>query len=120
MGGSGSGRKRRGSRLRPGARFEAKSGARHFIQLSNSEGPGPPTRIKMGGRQPLFDNSGTRPFTLFNFQRSVKHYRRHPNDENGQLPYYTSNSIHEAKSAPEVVVETNPSRVATIIQRVHL
>src|SRR5207253_8247576 len=39
--------------------------------------PGPPTGMKMGGRQPLFDNSGTCPFTLFNFQRSVKHYRRH-------------------------------------------
>ena len=58
----------------------------------------PPRIMKIGGHQPLFDNSGTRPFTLFNFQRSLKHYRRHLNDENGRLPYCTSNAIYEAKA----------------------
>ena len=36
------------------------------------------TRVDENGwPSAVFDNSGTRPFTLFNFQRSVKHYRRH-------------------------------------------
>jgi len=33
----------------------------NIIQLSNSDGPGPPTRAKMGGQQALFDNFGMRP-----------------------------------------------------------
>ena len=36
------------------------------------------TRVDENGwPSAVFDNLGTRPFTLFNFQRSVKHYRRH-------------------------------------------
>ena len=57
-------------------KFEAKWRSPLYSDVK-LDGPGPPTRMKMGGRRPLFDNSGTRPFTLFNFQRSGKHYRRH-------------------------------------------
>jgi hypothetical protein len=42
--------------------------------------------MKMGGRHPLFDNSITRPFTIFNFQKISETLPPTPYDENGQLP----------------------------------
>jgi len=72
------------------------------LTLSNSDGPGPPTRMKMGGRQPLFDNSGTRPFTIFNFQRSVKHCRRHLTMRTAGFRTDSSDSSYEAKNQTQL------------------
>src|SRR6266446_8225958 len=97
MGGSGSGRKRRDPSSDP-ARLDANVALDDLFDCQTPMAGGPPTCMKMGGRQQLFDNSGTRPFTIFNFQRSVKHLPPTPYDENGQPPYCTSNSIHEARA----------------------
>jgi hypothetical protein len=53
--------------------------------------------MKMGGRQPLFDNSGTRPFNDIQFSKIGETYRRHPYDENGRLAYFTSKFYSRGK-----------------------
>src|ERR1700726_834039 len=77
------------------------------ILLSNSDGP----------RATHWHENGWPPVYIIQFSKICEPLPPTPYDENGRFRYYTSNSIHEAKSAPEVVVETRPSRVATIIQR---
>jgi hypothetical protein len=68
--------------------------------------PGPPTDIKVGGRRGC---STTRYATVYviQFSKICEPLPPTPYDENGRFRYCTSNSIHEAKSALEVVVWTN-------------
>ena len=71
--------------------------------------------MKMGGRR----SSAIRyaPVYVIQFSKICEPLPPTPYDENSRFRYCTSKSIHEAKSVPEVVVETRPSKVATIIQR---
>ena len=90
-----------------------------FIQLSTTNDREATRVDENGWPSAVFDNSGTRPFTLFNFQRSVKHYRRH-------LTVRTAGF----RTAPRILFTrqralgrglwADTSRVATIIQHAYL